>query len=225
MASTSSRLLWRRARDAKNREDRTVNEYIKIRHPEIYREAVGFYEKLDAKYPHKGDLRKLPEFYQLSTRIFKPKTKSMVLRIPLLSCDKSVQDTTVQEPAVIDQDTTVQEPAAMDQDTIDRIVEDTTVQEEPAAIDQDTTVQEPAAMDQDTIDRIVEDTTVQEEPAAIDQDTTVQEPAAFAELGAIDQDTIDQIVADLQNDPDIYNIFEYIEVDQLSPLETELLLY
>ena len=204
MASTSSRVLWRRARDAKTREDRTVNEYIKIRHPEIYREAVGFYEKLDAKYPNKGDLRKLPEFYQLSTRIFKPKTKSMVLRIPLLSCDKSVQDTTVQEPAVIDQDTTVQEPAAMDQDT---------------------TVQEPAAMDQDTIDRIVEDTTVQEEPVAMDQDTTVQEPAAFAELGPIDQDTIDQIVVDLQNDPDIYNFFEHIELDQLSPLETELLSY
>ena len=187
MASTSSqktsRILWRRARAAKTREDRTVNEYIKIKHPEIYQEAVDFYDKLNAKYPYKGDLRKLSEFYKLSADMRKAKsyTDNMVLRIPLLACDKPVEDTPVEDTPT---------------------VEDTPVEDTPT----------------------VEDTPVEDTPTV--EDTPVEDTtAAFVQLGPIDNDVIDKIVAELQGDADICNFFESMDVDQLTPLEEELLMY
>ena len=58
-----------------------------------------------------------------------------------------------------------------------------------------------------------------------DMEVQAPEQAQFVQLGEIDKGIIDKIVADLQNDPDIHNFFEDIEVEQLSPLEAELLLW
>ena len=70
---------------------------------------------------------------------------------------------------------------------------------------------------------------VQSPPVA----TTTPEPAQFCTIekedlvhfAEIDDDAINQIVADLQNDPFIHTFFEDMEIDELSPLEAELLMW
>ena len=66
MNPKESRLIWRRAQAARAREERIITGYIKAKHPEIYGEATDFYNQLNKRYPHKCDLRKVPEFRALS---------------------------------------------------------------------------------------------------------------------------------------------------------------
>ena len=53
---------WRRAQNAKIREERVIAGYVEIKHPNIYKEAAGFYNMLNQKYPSKCDLRKTNEY-------------------------------------------------------------------------------------------------------------------------------------------------------------------
>ena len=57
----------RRERISKIRQALLINDYIYIKHPEIYREAAECYNHLNAKYPAKKDLRRCKEFKALKT--------------------------------------------------------------------------------------------------------------------------------------------------------------
>ena len=52
----------RRERISKTRQALLINEYVYIKHPEIYREAAECYNSLNTKYPTKKDLRRCKEF-------------------------------------------------------------------------------------------------------------------------------------------------------------------
>ena len=81
--------------------------------------------------------------------------------------------------------------------------------------------------------------TAEDTPVQFSEITTTPEPAQFCvveegtattmpdpvQLGEIDDDIINKIVADLQKDPDIQSIFDDIDVDEVSPLEAELLFW
>ena len=63
------------------------------------------------------------------------------------------------------------------------------------------------------------------EPAqfcVIEEATAMSDPVQFGEM---DDDIINKIVADLQKDPDIQNIFDDMDLEEVTPLEAELLLW
>ena len=63
---TSRAVLKRREAAAKARQDRTIASYLEKKYPEIYNEAVVFYNGLNQKYPTKLDLRKTEEFANIT---------------------------------------------------------------------------------------------------------------------------------------------------------------
>ena len=204
MTSLTSRQHWRRARAATIRKERTIIAYIQSKHSKIYQEAVGFYTKLNNKYPSKHDLRKLPEFYELAhhvdTNITEGFQDTMELRIPLLACNTPDTSALQEDPSTPDT------PA---------------LQEDPSTPDTPALQKDPSTPD--TL-ALQEDPSTPDTPA-LQGDMDVQELGECVQLGELDQDIIDKIVADLQNDPNIYSIFEDIQVDELTPLESELLSY
>ena len=52
----------RRLLTTKDKHDRFIATYVKIKHQDVYAEAYSFYTELDQTYPTKRDLRKTPEF-------------------------------------------------------------------------------------------------------------------------------------------------------------------
>ena len=62
MDANTRKNQWRRAQNAKIREERVIAGYVEIKHPDIYNEAAGFYNMLNQKYPSKCDLRKTNEY-------------------------------------------------------------------------------------------------------------------------------------------------------------------
>ena len=60
---------WRRQLAVKARQDRTIVEYLQLKRPEVYNEAVEYYNTLNKKYPSKLDLRKTDEFHALRASV------------------------------------------------------------------------------------------------------------------------------------------------------------
>ena len=60
---------WRRQLAVKARQDRTIVEYLQLKRPEVYNEAVEYYNVLNKKYPSKLDLRKTDEFHALRASV------------------------------------------------------------------------------------------------------------------------------------------------------------
>ena len=213
MNSLTSRQVWRRDRAATIRQERTITAYIKAKYPKIYGEAANFYNALNKRYPHKFDLRKLPEFHALCLDIPSKKSKYWTKEYPNIPEGSAFQDNMerTEEYPNITEDSGFQD----NMELRIQLLPYNTVQGS-----EDTTTSTLQGSEDTTTLQGSEDTTT---PTL--QGSEVPEPAQFVQLGEIDHDTIDKIVADLQNDPDIYNFFEDIEVEQLSPLEAELLLY
>ena len=213
MTTLTARQAWRRARTATVREERTITAYIRAKYPKIYCEAANFYNALNERHPHKADLRKLPEFHALTLDIPSKKTKKYATKeypyIPEGFTNQENTEQTKENPNMTDNMQLRIELLQMQASKVQESAEDTTT---PQASE----VQESA--EDTTTPQASEDTTTP-------QASEVQEPASYLELGEIDYDTIDKIVRDLQNDPEILNFFEDIEIDQLSPLEAELLIY
>ena len=63
----TQRNIWRRAQAAKVREGRVITGYLEVKYPEIYAEAIAFYNGLNEKYPNKCDVRKTIEFINLKS--------------------------------------------------------------------------------------------------------------------------------------------------------------
>ena len=75
---TDRKNLWRRNETIRVRENRIVKAFVETKYPQIYREAMVFYNKLNEKYPTKNDLRKTDEFtwFKMGITEAKAKTKS-----------------------------------------------------------------------------------------------------------------------------------------------------
>ena len=101
MEAKERKNMTRRKLTATSKHDKFISTYLKVKHPEIYREADLFYTELDERYPEKRDLRKTIEFlhntegidnfkeYYYRNKVSKraqqnPNNDNMVLRIPLL---------------------------------------------------------------------------------------------------------------------------------------------
>ena len=61
----SRRKAYRRKYATKARQDRTMVAYLEVKYPEVYEDAVKYYNTLNQKYPSKLDLRKTDEFHVL----------------------------------------------------------------------------------------------------------------------------------------------------------------
>ena len=63
--SNQYRHTWRKNYAEKIRQDRFISAYVRATSPNIYGEAMEFYDTLRRKYPCKMDLSRLTEFQQL----------------------------------------------------------------------------------------------------------------------------------------------------------------
>ena len=101
----AKRKIQRKHEAEKFQKDRLICDYIRIRHPDIYREAENVYDHLRQAYPEKKDLRKsneyeaiskqglnmpIKKYYARKTKQYVPKRQSdpkdnMLLTIPLMS--------------------------------------------------------------------------------------------------------------------------------------------
>ena len=65
----SRKKAYRREYATKARQDRTMIAYLEVKYPEVYEDAVKYYNTLNQKYPSKLDLRKTDEFYVLKSTL------------------------------------------------------------------------------------------------------------------------------------------------------------
>ena len=61
----SYKTMTRRAEAERVREERIVSGYIKYKHPEMFQQAMEFYQYLDKLYPQKKDLRRTNEYQMI----------------------------------------------------------------------------------------------------------------------------------------------------------------
>ena len=99
----------RRERLSKTRQALLINDYIYIKHPEIYRKAAECYNSLNAKYPTKKDLRRCKEFKAMKAMKTPQRTYPYhVIVHPNISLELS--ESTAQELANTDTDTDIHLP-------------------------------------------------------------------------------------------------------------------
>ena len=206
MDPKQSRLNWRRAQAARVREDRIITAYLKAKHPGIYNDAASFYNELNQKYPNKHDLRKVKEFKELLTwNPLEPQGEHMEKRFPNIPVQPTFTDRFQLRIPLLQVQSTVQLPPV--EDNVPATQVQSTVQLPPVEDNVPVTpVQLPQA------------TPVQSPPPAIEKEDLVH----ITEMG---DDMLNKIVCDLQNDPFIHDFFDNMEINELSPLEAELLLW
>ena len=110
--------LLRRGDAKRRRFERVLTGYVQYIHPEIYSDARNYYDRLDAIYPEKKDLRKTPQFLTLKDgptshkpakvvkvqqTVQKTVMDNFVLNIPLIQRRAEVhqKSTVVQETSTI----------------------------------------------------------------------------------------------------------------------------
>ena len=95
------RLEKRRERDRKRKEqarqERLMVGYINVKYPLIYKEAKGFYNKVNNLYPDKHDLLKTARFKELQHGTIKD---NMLLRIPLTNLQTNKPEETLSRKAI-----------------------------------------------------------------------------------------------------------------------------
>ena len=197
--------MWRRAQAAKTREERTITAFIKGKHPEVYHEAAAFYNELNRRYPSKNDLRKVPEFQSLTLNVPVQTTKYWKKEYPDINVALPFKDTLELRIPLLNktaEDTPTPEP-----------VQFCVVEEGTATTAEDTPTTTTTPTPEPVQFCVVEEGTVT---------TTTPEPV---QLGDIDNDIIEKIIADLQKDADLQSIFDDMDLDEVSPLEHELLFW
>ena len=215
----------RRVEAARIRQNRIITEYVRVKHPVAYSEAVIVYNQLNENYPKKPDLRKTKEFQRILSgesmppTVYRQKcypniTDNMQLRIPLLK----VQSPVVQSPVEVSLQAQVQSPSG----EIPQVEITVQTSEELGMI---TTVQSPSGeittedlypIDDSAFERIVEklregpEITVQTSEE-LDMITTVQSPSGeitTEDLNPIDDSTFERIVEELREDPTLSTFFQ-----------------
>ena len=229
----SSRQVWRRQIAEETRRDRTMNEYVRIKYPKIYKESLNVYETMSNKYPNKHDIRKLPEFYQICHG---HSTNPNMVQSD--AGDKQFQDNMVLNIQLMQRQTTSQKQTTSTPQDATTVLNTTTSTPQDATTVLNTTTSTPH--DATTV---LNTTTSTPQDATTMLNTTMSTPhdattmlnttmstlqgsgAGDLQLDSLDQTVVDMIIEELQYDQDLNNFFESINVEHLSPLEAELLLY
>ena len=203
-----------RREDAKRkRQERVISAYVKLAHPGTYKEACEFFDKLDAVYPNKRDLRKTPHFLayrkEAEKKLRKNTTDNFTLEIPLMRVETapSTTRTVDQDHAITTWTTDHATTTAADQDHA--ITTGTTDHTTTTAADQDHATTTAADQDHAT-------TTVVDQghvtTTAADQDhatTTVVDQ----NLLPLDSDTLETILTDLREDPNLQMFFDNFDFE------------
>ena len=217
---------WRRAEAAKKREERVITGYVQMKHPEIYKEAAGFYNLLNEKYPSKLDLRKTNEYEALRMPVSGETIKKYYTRKAYPNIKKSV-DVEVHNPGK-----TYEGNMQLNIQLISAEPVNKPVNEEPTTELQNT---ETVGVNEEQTTELqnTETVGVNEEPTA-NQDPLIQ-PAEIiiGETGTLEatfnaeipEGVIEEIMATLQEDPFLESCFMDIDIDESSPLEKELALW
>ena len=81
---------WRRQEALKVREHRVTVGYMEAKYPQIYEEAIGFFNMLNNTYPDKKDLRKTNEYLWMRKGISGEKIRKYYTRKTQSKIDKKV---------------------------------------------------------------------------------------------------------------------------------------
>ena len=220
---TERKNRWRRADSVKKRQERAIVGYMEIKYPNIYKEAVGFFNQLREKYPNKLDLRKTNEYDLLrmpakrirkhtTTEVVYQKTKktvevedNMQLRIRLFSPEQ-VAETPNEEPTT---ETPNEEPTT---ETPNGGPTTETPNEGPTT---ETPNEEPTTETSDEMAN--QDPTIQPVETTIGETDTLDSTLN----SAIPEAVIAQILETLREDPFLDSYF--MDIDECCPLEEELI--
>ena len=225
---------YRRQYAIKARQDRTMIAYLEVKYPEVYEDAVKYYNTLNQKYPSKLDLRKTDEFHMLKSTLNGEISNSKSRR-KIRRNYPNITDITL-ESSRNDEVSTAKITHTPANDNMVLNIELMQFPETPKPSEQ-----EIEQTDQE-IERIIhelrQDPSLERfflnlsdeipiDPIETTIETTVDNitPTIIEE---IPQAMIDGIVSDLQKDDDLEKILNYemdidIEIPSTSPLEDELL--
>ena len=216
---------WRRLEAHRVKEQRIVTGYVELKYPEVYKEAIDFYQFLSAKHPEKKDLRKTNEFEMLKQGIpeqtmkkyYKRKTKgpsnpsnevsskkdNMELIIPLMKIPVQTQTAEIESSSG---------------EILGNVIEPSG--EIPV---QTQTVE----IESSSGEIPVQTQTVEIESSSGEIPVQTQTAEIEPLLGQIPDEVIEEIMSGLREDPDLQAMFEDIDIDidieEISPLESELL--
>ena len=209
METTDRKNRWRRVEASRVREQRIITGYVELKYPDVYKEAANFYNLLNEKYPFKKDLRKTNEYEWLKAEIPGEITKKYYKRRKPYPSIKQKVSVEINNPIdnmqliipLIEPPTTstvqqVEPPPAESNDKVAESQREQADKGETSEIIQDT---------------IIEDTEIIIGPTLNDE---------------IPNDMIEEIINGLRQDPDLNSIFDDmvdIEIDEVSPLEKELM--
>ena len=202
METVDRKLYWRRVEVEKVRQQRVIAGYVELKHAEIYKEAVEFYELLNQKYPKKKDLRKTNEFEWLKAGIPEKATKKFYTRRIKCPDKEKVSSKTTNT------------------DNMQLIIP---LMKPPVETQLSGETSETNVMIEDAEVVMIEDAEVVIESSADDK---TQDNVFDASLGEIIPDNILQdIMSGLREDPDLQTLFDDLDIDieETSPLERELM--
>ena len=244
----TSRQTWRRQSAEKDRQNRATTEFIKLKYPGIYLEAVNAYRVLREKYPNKYDVRKLPEFYQMCcVQLTDPNTKKsnetesnnpknivqnntvskqfqdrMILNIDLvkMASTQSTQSTSEDlgtQPTEIPTQSTSEDLGTQPMEIPTQSTsEDLGTQ--PMEIPTQSTSE-----DLGTQPMEIPTQSTSEDLGTQLKEIPTQSTSEDLGLELLDPSVIDNIIQELRQDCNLNNFFDDIELNEMSPLEEELL--
>ena len=221
----------RRERDSKKRRDTFAMEYIQVKHPNIYAEAIDFYHEINTNNPGKFDLKKTQEYknWKLNFLTKEPSTCQPITRQPAtpeLSTDQpATPELSTDQPAT-------PEPSACQPST----PKSPSTFEPPSTPEQTHTCHDNLELkiplfDKDTLRPTETLQTIAEE---VRGEGTIY-PSLQSEIPS---DLIEKIIEELRQEPDLHDIFTNIEqqiefeqlgedinIDEDYRLENELMLW
>ena len=203
MNSLSSRQVWRQKKTEEARRDRVTAEYIRLKYPKMYLESLNVYHTLREKYPNKQDIRKLSEFYQICCG---PSTNEDPNMVQTETDNNQFQDNMVLNIHLMQNPTTSTHATSQDA---------TTTTLNSTSEDATTT----------TLNSTSEDATTTLNSTPQDATAMLNSTPQDLQLESLDPSVVDMVMEELRYDSDLNKFFEDIDIDHLSPLEAELLLY
>ena len=186
--------FWRREETARVRESRIITGYVKYKYPEVFSEAKEFYDELNELYPNKKDLRRTNEFEWLKTGTGTKQRKFYERKRKDQKKKKDVTDNMVLRIPLLNQQESATRTA--------EIVQETAAETGTAEMPQETTAG----------------------PGTEETEIPVVIEPQEVTLPPISDEIIEDIMNGLREDPDIQNIFDYLDIEfDDCPLESELI--
>ena len=207
---------WRKEESARVREQRIITGYVELKYPEVYKEAAGFYNLLNEKYPAKNDLRKTNEYEWLKTDIPNEITKKYYKRKEYPNIKKR---TTV--------DVQKHNPRTECTDNMQLVIPlmATITTETTESAQESQTITKPAESPIESV-AAVETADPNEHPQIELAETVIDSTNSFKPTltDEIPDIILEEIMASLREDPYLEEFFSDTDIDinETSPLEMEL---